>query len=123
MELHDNKELCEKIESIGRWASEDNKRVAFVVCGEITEDGIKTSNSLVGRTDRIARAMFGNAMEIEDYKKIIMLTSSMLDNPLAAMLLCMEAAKDEKPDKEPKGGLVGSFKELLDALKDKIRND
>lgn len=55
--MEQNKELDAHIKAIGEWAAENPKRVAFVVCGEITDDGVETSNSLVGRTDRIARAI------------------------------------------------------------------
>lgn len=113
-------ELHNHITSIGQWASEDNKRVAFVICGEMTDTGIKTANSLVGRTDRIARAVYGNTQESKDFKQIIDLVSKMLDNPLIAAIISHEASKDETSSKTS-GGIADSFIGLLDALTDKLR--
>ena len=123
--MEDNKELNEHIKPIGEWASKDSKRVAFVVCGEITEDGIETTNSLVGRSDRIARALFGNAMEDENYKQIIRLAAKMIENPLFATLLAMKAPKDESAESESKSdkNVADAFKDLLGAIADKIRKN
>lgn len=116
--MKENNEINEHIQALGEWASQDKERVAFVVCGEITEDGVKTSNSLVGRTDKIARAIFGNAMESNDYKKIIELTAAMINNPLLAAILSSEPAKENSFDKRRE--VAASLIELLDALKEKI---
>lgn len=69
--MKENKELNAHVKAIGEWAAESKKRVAFVVCGEITEDGIGTTNALVGRNDRIARALFGNAKENDGFKHVL----------------------------------------------------
>lgn len=123
MEINDNKELNEHIKSIGKWAAEDKKRIAFVVCGEMMDDGVKTSNSLVGRSDRIARALFGTAMEDKSFKQTIRLVAEMIESPLLATILSIKATESEKPNDESKGRLADSLKELLDALKEKIKND
>lgn len=116
-----NKEINEHIEAIGRWAAENPKRVAFVVCGEITDDGVETSNSLVGRSDRIARALFGNAMEDESFKKTTILAAKMIENPLFATLFCMKASEGESS--ENKSDLTDALKDLLGALADKLRKN
>lgn len=123
--MKENKELNEHIKSIGKWASQDSKRVALVVCGEITEDGVETSNSLVGRSDRIARALFGTAMEDKDFKQVIGLAAKMIENPLLATLLAMKASKDESPENDNKSGknVADALKDLLGAIADKIRKD
>lgn len=123
--MEKNKELQEHIKTIGEWASQDGKRVAFVVCGEITEDGVETSNALVGRTDRIASALFGSAMENEAFKLIIGLAAKTIENPLLATLLAMKASKDESPESESRSdkGVADAFKDLLGAIADKIRKD
>lgn len=120
--MEENKQLQEHIKAIGEWASEDKKRVAFVVCGEMTDDGVKTANSLVGRTDKIARALFGNAMNNSGFKQVITLAAGMAENPLVAAILCSEASKDEE-SVESKPDFADALIGLLDALKNKIKND
>lgn len=97
----------------------------FVVCGEITEDGVETSNALVGRSDRIARALFGNAMKDKDFKQVIRLAAKMIENPLLATLLAMEASKDESPESDSKSdkNVADALKDLLGAIADKIRKN
>lgn len=119
--MEQNKELNAHIKAIGEWANENPKRVAFVVCGEITDDGVETSNSLVGRTDRIARAIFGNAMKNESFKRTTMLAAKMIENPLFATILSMEAEKDKQP--ENKDSLADSLKSLLEVIADKLRKN
>lgn len=119
--MEQNKELDAHIKALGKWAAEDSKRVALVVCGEQTENGVKTANSLVGRSDKIAGALFGNAMKDESFKSVVMLAAKMVENPLLATILCMEALKDEQS--ESKSGLTDSLKDFLDALADKLRKD
>lgn len=119
--MEQNKELNAHVKAIGEWASEDSNRVAFVVCGELTEDGVETSNALVGRSDKIATALFGNAMEDESEKQVLMLAAKMVENPLFATILCMEASKDEQP--ESKSGLADSLKDLFGATADKLRKN
>lgn len=119
--MKENKEISEHIEAIGKWASQDKKRVAFVICGEIKADGIETSNSLVGRTDRIARVIFGNAMEEESFKQTTMLAAKMIENPLFATLFCMKASEDESS--QSKSNLADAFKDLFGAITEKLRKD
>lgn len=119
--MKENKEINEHIEAIGKWAAENPKRVAFVVCGELTETGVDTANGLVGRTDRIARALFGNAMEDESFKNTTMLAAKMIENPLFATLLCMKASEDESP--QSKSGLADAFKDLLGMITEKLRKN
>lgn len=119
--MKENKEINEHIEAIGKWAAENPKRVAFVVCGEITDDGVETSNSLVGRTDRIARAIFGNAMKEESFKQITILAAKMIENPLFAAILSEEVSKNESSDN--KSGLTDALKDLLGAIAEKLRKD
>lgn len=119
--MKEKKELNEHVKAIGEWTAENPKRVAFVVCGEITDDGVKTSNSLVGRTDRIARAIFGNAMEDESFKQTAMLAAKMIENPLFAVIVGKEALEDSPS--ESKSGLTDALKDLLGAIAEKLRKD
>lgn len=119
----DKKELVSHIEALGKWAAEDDNRVALVVCGELTDDSVKTHNALVGRTDKIVRALLGNAEEEKSYKTILLLTAKVIDNPFAAIMLT-NSVQDKTPDNSNHGGLVDSLKDLLDALKGKLtKND
>lgn len=119
--MEQNKELDAHIKAIGEWAAKNPKRVAFVVCGETNEEGIRTTNGLVGRSDRIARALFGNAMEEKSFKTVIELAAKMIENPLYATILSMEAEKDKQP--ESKNGLTDSLKSLLDVIANKLRKN
>lgn len=119
--MKEKKELNEHIKAIGEWAAESPKRVAFVVCGEITDNGVETSNSLVGRTDRIAQAIFGNAMNEESFKHTTMLAAKMIENPLFAGLCCMKASEDKSS--ESKNDLTDSLKDLLGAIAEKLRKN
>ena len=122
--MKENKELDAHVKAIGEWAAESKKRVAFVVCGEITEGGIDTTNALVGRNDRIARALFGNAKENDGFKHVITLASEAIKSPIAGMLLFAEASKDEDCDgRNQSGSLAGALENLVDILKEKIRKN
>lgn len=122
--MKENKELNAHVKAIGEWAAESKKRVAFVVCGEITEDGIDTVNAIVGRNDRIARALFGNANENDGFKHVIILASEAIKSPIAGMLLCMEASRDEDCDgRNQSDSLADALKNLIDALGEEIRKN
>ena len=122
--MKENKELDAHVKAIGEWAAESKKRVAFVVCGEITEGGIDTTNALVGRNDRIARALFGNAKENDGFKHVITLASEAIKSPIVGMLLCAEVSKDEDCDgRKQSDGLADALKNLADILKEKIRKN
>lgn len=123
--MKENKGLNEYIKSIGEWATQDEKRVAFVVCGKITEDGVETANSFVGRTDRIARALFSTAMEYKENEKIIKLVAKMMENPLLSLLISMKASKDEIPETVSRSDkdIKDVVKDLLGAIEDKIRKN
>lgn len=123
--MEENKELQEHIKAIGEWATQDSNRTAFVVCGEFVDDGVKTANALFGRNDRIARAVFGTAMKDESFKRVIELAAKVMENPLLATLLAMEASKDESAESESKSdkNVADAFKALLGAIADKIRKD
>lgn len=115
--MKENKYLDAHVKAIGEWAAESKKRVAFVVCGEITKDGIDTINALVGRNDRIARALFGNAIENDGFKHVITIASEAIDSPIAGMILCVEASKDEDCDgRKQSDSLADALKNLVDAL-------
>lgn len=120
--MEENKELREHIKSIGEWATQDSNRTAFVVCGELTEGGVKTANAPVGRADRIAGAVFGTAMEDESFKQVVKLATKMMENPLIAALLCREVSKIEASC-ENKTDFSDALVGLLDAIKDKIKHD
>lgn len=91
--------LEEHFDAIGKWASEDSNRVAFVVCGELNKNSSDTVNALVGRDDKMARVLFGNAMEDEISGK-------------------------ERKDTDADGNLLKKvFMGLLDAIKDRIKHD
>ena len=120
--MKESKELDAHVKAIGEWAKESKKRVAFVVCGEITENGINTANALIGRNDRIARALFGNAKENDGFKHVITIASEAIESPIAGMLLCAEASKDEDCDvRKQSDSLADALKNLVDALGKKIR--
>lgn len=122
--MKENKELNAHVKAIGEWATESKKRVVFVVCGEITEDGIDTTNALVGRNDRIARALFGNAKKNDGFKHVITIASEAIKSPIAGMLLCAEASKDEDCDgRKQSDSLADALKNLVDDRKDKIRKN
>lgn len=122
--MKENKELNAHVKAIGEWAAESKKRVVFVVCGEITEDGIDTTNALVGRNDRIARALFGNAKKNDGFKHVITIASEAIKSPITGMLLCAEASKDEDCDgRKQSDSLADALKNLVDDLKDKIRKN
>lgn len=114
-------EVDAHVEAIGKWAAENPKRVAFVVCGEMTGGGVTTVNSLVGRSDRIGRAIYGNAMEDESFKSPTMLAAKMIENPLFATIFCMKASEDEPS--ENKSGFSEVLKDLLGAIAEKLRKD
>ena len=116
--MEEKKELSEHIKAIGKWAAENPKRVAFVVCEEITDDGVETFNALVGRTDRIARAIFGSAMKEGSFRQTTMLAAKMIENPLFAAILSEEASKNESSDN--KSGLTDALKDLLGAIAEKL---
>lgn len=119
--MEQNKELNAHIKAIGEWASKNPKRVAFVVCGEINEEGVRTTNGLIGRSDRIARALFGNAMEDKSFKMVIELAAKMIENPLFAAILSEEESKNESSDN--KSGPTDALKDLLGAIAEKLRKD
>lgn len=119
--MEQNKELDAHIKAIGEWAAQNPKRVAFVVCGETNEEGVRTTNGLVGRSDRIARAIFGNAMKDKSFKTVIELAAKMIENPLFATILSMEAEKDKQP--ESKDDLADILKDLFGVLADKFRKN
>ena len=96
--MKENKELDAHVEAIGKWASESKKRVAFVVCGEITEDDILTTNSIVGRIDRIAYALCSNAQRHNGFKCVTTLASDAIKNPTTGKVLGLAAAKDKDCD-------------------------
>lgn len=122
--MKENKELNAHVKAIGDWAAESKKRVAFVVCGEITEDGIVTTNALVGRNDRIARVLFGNAKENDGFKRMIILASEAIKSPIAGMILCAKAGEDEDCDgRNQSGSLADALENLVDILKEKIRTN
>ena len=122
--MKENKELNAHVKAIGEWAAESKKRVAFVVCGEITEDGIDGVNAIVGRNDRIARALFGNAKEDDGFKYLITLASEAIKDPIVGMLLCAKASKDEDCDgRKQSGSLADALKNLADALGEEIRKN
>lgn len=121
--MNENKELSNHVHAIGEWASENKNRVAFVVCGEITDGGIETTNSLVGRNDRIARALFGNAHENESFKSVILLASEAIKNPIAGMLLCVESGKDGNCEGQKSNSVASALENLVDVLKEQIRKD
>lgn len=85
--MEENKELNAPIKAIGEWAAQNPKRIAFVVCGETTESGVSTTNALVGRSDRIARALYGNAKECKEYKFVLTLVASALESPIGGAAL------------------------------------
>ena len=122
--MKENKELNAHVKAIGEWAAESKKRVAFVVCGEITEDGIDTANALVGRNDRIARALFGNAKEDDGFKHVITIASEAIKSPIVGMLLFAEASKDEDcVGRNQSGSLADALKNFVDAPGEKIRKN
>ncbi len=95
-----------------------------MVCGEITEDGIDTVNAILGRNDRIARALFGNAKEDDGFKCLITLASEAIKDPIVGMFLCAEASKDEDCDgRKQSGSLADALKNLADALGEEIRKN
>ena len=96
--MEENKELDAHVEAIGKWASESKNRVAFVVCGEITENGILTTNSIVGRVDRIAYALCINAQKHDGFKRVADFASEAIKNPIAEMLLSIAATHDKDCD-------------------------
>lgn len=119
--MKEKKELSEHIKAIGKWAAENPKRVAFVVCGEITDDGVETFNALVGRTDRIARAIFGSAMKEGSFRQTTMLAAKMIENPLFAAIVGKEVFEDSPS--ESKSGLTDALKDLLGTIADKLRKN
>lgn len=123
--MKENKELNAHVKAIGEWAAESKKRVAFVVCGEITDNGIGTDNALVGRNDRIARVLFGNAEENDGFKRVITLASEAIKSPIAGIILCAEAREDEDCDgRKQSNSHTDALKNLIDALGEKIyKND
>lgn len=76
-----NQEIGQTVLSLGEWAKQKDNRIAFVVCGEIGDDSVITVNSLIGRSDRIARALYGNAVESKNYKNVLELAAEMLKIP------------------------------------------
>ena len=122
--MKENKELNAHVKAIGEWAAESKKRVAFVVCGEITEDGIDTANAFVGRNDRIACALFGKAKEDDGFKHVITIASEAIKSPIVGMLLFAEASKDEDcVGRNQSGSLADALKNFVDAPGEKIRKN
>lgn len=120
-----SKEIQNHIKALGEWASQDNRRAVFVCCGEITEDGAKTCNALVGRTDRIARCLYGVSEGNGEIKKALDIANAMSNNPLIAMYVQNMASKDEtdaKAEKSEPGNLKSKIVEILEGIAGKLKD-
>ena len=119
-----NKELEAHVRALGEWAAEDKKRVAFVVCAEITEDVVIGCNSLVGRNDRIARVLAGNARRTRPFERAITRASEAINSQTEWITLCAEACKDDVYNDSRRGGYAYAGKTLANMLKEWIhKND
>lgn len=118
--MNEEKEVKEHLHALVEWASKDKKRVAFVICGEITDDGVEAFNALAGRRDRIARTLLATAMEVEIPRQLIMIAAKAIENPLAARILCMRASETEKSF-ESNRDFYDSLRGLLDTIMVKLR--
>lgn len=89
-------EISEHLQALGRWVAQSKKRVAFITVGEFTPKGFDSRTSLLGRTDRIAYALYGNAQKDENFATILDLFSNVKDSPMMASLLSTIAQLDEE---------------------------
>lgn len=95
--MEENKEISEHIKALGEWAAQDtSKRVTFIMCAELTDTGVKTSNSLVGRTDKIALALCEVADDEAGQRQVIELTAEMLRSPILRAIVASEAKKTNR---------------------------
>lgn len=121
--MEENKEIQKHVKALGEWAKESDRRVAFVTVGELTDDGVKTTNALIGRTDRIARTLYGNARENSEIKQVLDLTAQMVKNPLLAAILIGKAIEEEGSEdkKSESSAMKSSLAELLITLAEKLK--
>lgn len=85
--------------------------------------GVKTTNSFVGRSDRIARALFGNAQENKSFRRVLELAGKMIENPLLAAILTLEASKKDSNNKADGKDGKDAFAGILEKLAKKLRKD
>lgn len=89
-------EISEHFQALARWVAQSKKRVAFITVGEITPKGFDSRTALLGRTDRIAYVLYGNAQRDEDCATILDIFSNVKDSPMMASLLSTIAQLDEE---------------------------
>lgn len=114
-----SQEIKDHVKAIGKWFAEDiDHRVACVVLGTFTKDGIECCNSLLGRADKISRALYGYHKGDENFKKVFDLVVQMTENPIIAALIEAGLDNDVKPETENSGS--DSLKKALANLLDKF---
>lgn len=89
-------EISEHLQALGRWVAQSKKRVAFITVGEIAPNGFNSRTALLGRTDRIAYVLYGNAQKDEDVATVLDLFSNVKDSPMMASILSTVAQLDEE---------------------------
>lgn len=89
-------EISEHLQALGRWVAQSKKRVAFITVGEFTPNGFDFRTSLLGRADRLAYILYGNAQKDEDFATVLDLFSNVKDNPMMASLLGTATQLDDE---------------------------
>lgn len=99
-------EISEPLNALARWTAQSKKRIAFITVGEIAPNGFNSRTALLGRTDRIAYVLYGNAQKDEDFATVLNLFSNVKDSPMTASLLGITTQLDDEtiPTHSAKGG-------------------
>lgn len=89
-------EISEPLNALARWTALSKKRIAFITVGEIAPNGFNSCTCLLGRADRIAYVLYGNAQKDENFATVLDLSSNVKDSPMMASLLSTTAQLEEE---------------------------
>lgn len=89
-------DLSEHFQALSRWVAQSKKRIAFITVGEIAPNGFNSRTCLLGRADRIAYVLYGNAKTDEDYATVLDIFSQVKNSPMMASLLSTTTQLDEE---------------------------
>lgn len=89
-------EISEPLNALARWTAQSKKRIAFITVGEIAPNGFNSRTCLLGRADRIAYVLYGNAKKDENFATVLDLFYKVKDSPMMASLLSTTTQLDEE---------------------------
>lgn len=89
-------EISEPLNALARWTAQSKRRIAFITVGEIAPKGFNSRTALLGRTDRIAYVLYGNAQKDENFATVLDLFSQVKDSPMMASLLGTATQLDDE---------------------------